>query len=165
MVVWVKHAFGPSSRFLHIPHSEADFSFSLHDNRFRVLIHFPTDHFTLEKLPLPPPLLNPYIHTYTCIYNIYTCIRMCTYILKYIKYVYICIYIYIYTHTYTYIYIYTYIYVFDVLLHIHTHTNTYIKIHVHTPTRTSLRHHLKMCMYDSSVVTAAEALTGSVVDT
>ena len=138
LVVWVKHAFGPSSRFLHIPHSEADFSFSLHDNRFRVLIHFPTDHFTLEKLPLPPPLLNPYIHTYTCIYNIYTCIRMCTYIFIYIKYVYIHIYIYIYIHIYiyTYIHIYIYIHIHICLWCIITHTHTYKYLHKNPRTHT-----------------------------
>jgi len=138
LVVWVKYALVQSSWFLHIPHSEADFSFFLHDNRFRVLIHFPTDHFTLEKLPLPPPLSNPYIHTCMCIYNIYTCIRMCTYIFIYIKYVYIHIYIYIYIHIYIYTYIHIYIYI-----HIHicfwciiTHTHTYKYLHKNPRTHT-----------------------------
>ena len=67
-----KIGLGKISCVSNIPHGEADLSVFLRHNRFRVPIHFPTDPFTSEKFPPPPPLLQPKSdagHHKTCIHG------------------------------------------------------------------------------------------------
>ena len=54
-----KTGLGKISCVSNIPHGEADLSVFLRHNRVRVPIHFPTDPFTSEKFPPPPPFLQP----------------------------------------------------------------------------------------------------------